>query len=397
MLVMKKDIQKTFFKAFQFGGVVDNCIDIIKERYDLGVNSKSTPEHGKEQTVADEKWRHYYETTLPNRIIKETEDFEKSVINGIPSPIIEEIEENLKECKTDAEIERYIFSLLKPFKGLSDIFCPKAMIERLKQDIEECKVDIQSWHQCTDKKQAKEQIDACEWVIDRHTKDIDRIYYINRQFCEILNDTHERGIIEKCLGTFCGVARRFANQLDALLLTHGIDLMKLQEESGIYLKSHRVITDVDFYIGSIELAQKYINELKNTNIELTNSSTTEKDLPTKDIQNNSSLFEVHISDTILKLHKFCLNDVFSERIADHDFLKYVKTADFSIINSDFNIRKAKLKYIIYSLSKLINDSEWYRNAAASVGVEPKGCSSKSTSVPIEWKEKVDKIIETAKK
>ena len=53
----------------------------------------------------------------------------------------------------------------------------------------------------------------------------------------------------------------FADRLDALLLTYGIDLMKLQEISGLYLKSHRLITDIDVYVGSRDLAQKYIDDL----------------------------------------------------------------------------------------------------------------------------------------
>lgn len=54
----------------------------------------------------------------------------------------------------------------------------------------------------------------------------------------------------------------FANRLDALLLTYGIDLLRLQRESGLYLKGqYRQITDIDCYIGSMELAQRYIDAL----------------------------------------------------------------------------------------------------------------------------------------
>lgn len=63
------------------------------------------------------------------------------------------------------------------------------------------------------------------------------------------------------MSAFVGVTVIFANRLDALLLTNGIDLMRLQKESGLYLKDHRQITDVDSYIGSMELAQKYIDAL----------------------------------------------------------------------------------------------------------------------------------------
>ncbi len=33
---MDKSIETPFFKAFEFGQVVHNCIDYIREKYDLG-------------------------------------------------------------------------------------------------------------------------------------------------------------------------------------------------------------------------------------------------------------------------------------------------------------------------------------------------------------------------
>ena len=102
-MVMKKDIQKTFFKAFQFGGVVDHCIDVIRERYDLGY-------HPKNRKVLEEKWQHYYDVTLPDIIKKETASYDDSVIEYVDSPLMDEIEENIQVCKSDAERERYLFS-----------------------------------------------------------------------------------------------------------------------------------------------------------------------------------------------------------------------------------------------------------------------------------------------
>lgn len=71
----------------------------------------------------------------------------------------------------------------------------------------------------------------------------------------------QKGTVEHCLSAFIRIMSVFADRLDALLLTYGIDLMKLQEISGLYLKSHRLITDIDVYVGSRDLAQKYIDDL----------------------------------------------------------------------------------------------------------------------------------------
>lgn len=83
-----------------------------------------------------------------------------------------------------------------------------------------------------------------------------------RQFIDLIcTNKDKEGTIERCLGPFVEIMVMYANRLDALLLTYGIDLMRLQRESGLYLKAHRRITDVDSYIGSMELAQKYIDAL----------------------------------------------------------------------------------------------------------------------------------------
>ncbi|MDR0421393.1 MAG: hypothetical protein LBH72_00070 [Proteiniphilum sp.] len=262
---MAKEIQKPFLKAFQFGGVVHNCIDVIRHRYDLGYLPQDKP--------LPEKWQIFYDKTLPEKIIKETDDFDDAVIIYTESPLIDEIEENIKGCKTDSEQERYIFSLLTPFKELSDIFHPIAEIGRLNNAIDECKNDKEMWESVPENEPLtnvageaagtpKEQINACDWFIEKYTKDIERICHINRRFCEIVcGQINEQGSVEQCLGAFVSIKTMFANRLDALLLTYGIDLMKLQRESGVYLKSHRIITDVDYYIGSRELAQRYIDAL----------------------------------------------------------------------------------------------------------------------------------------
>ena len=107
-----------------------------------------------------------------------------------------------------------------------------------------------------------EQIDACNRMIKGCQDQIDWVLYVNHQFIDITCTFKDKeGSVERCLSAFVGVMKRFADRLDALLLTYGIDLMRLQRESGLYLKQYRKITDVDVYIGSMELAQMYIDAL----------------------------------------------------------------------------------------------------------------------------------------
>ena len=232
---MDKTIETKFFEAFKMGGVVDKCIDWMRYTYNLPPTkpraSTKERELTPEQEQAKEKWDKYYRETLPQEILEATEAFDDSVIKYMDSPLMDEIEANLNDCKTDAQRDRYLFSLLKPFGksgcNIAGVFVPMAELNRQKD---------------------QEQID---WVL-----------YVNRQFVDLTcTDKDKEGSVERCLSVFVSVMVRFADRLDALLLTYGVDLMRLQRESGLYLKRYRLITDVDSYIGSMELAQKYIEAL----------------------------------------------------------------------------------------------------------------------------------------
>ncbi len=265
---MDKSIEIPFFKAFEFGGVVSNCIHYIREKYDLGYMPK-----GEHKNKLDDEWQNYYDVVLPKLILEETEAFDDSTIVYSESPLIDEIERNLNECQTDKQKERYIYSILKPFSEIGSVYCPMGSINSIKKEIKKCENEKKEWASMPADKilfdtagnqsgTPKEQIEACDSFIDRYKNDIDRAYYINSQFYTIaFQQVNEKMSVENCLQLFIRTFVIFTNRLDALLLTYGIDLMRLQEESGIHLKSYRSIADVEAYIGSIELSQKYIDEL----------------------------------------------------------------------------------------------------------------------------------------
>lgn len=254
---MDKTIEKTFFRAFELGGVVNACISYFQQKYDLGYYPQGDEELPPE-------WKEHFYTKLPEFILKETETFYNNR-REYESPLIDEIEQNLKECTTTQEQDRYLFSLLTPFKRYSDIFHPTATINRLKNNIEKTKQDKELWASSNENDKDK-QIEACNWFIEQREKEIERTYYINSQFIKITcGQINEINTVENCLYIFVSAVSNFANRLDALLLTYGIDLMRLQKESGIYLIEYRDITALDWYIGSMELAQKYIDELPKLN------------------------------------------------------------------------------------------------------------------------------------
>ncbi|MFR9627455.1 MAG: hypothetical protein SNJ31_06890 [Rikenellaceae bacterium] len=270
---MEENIEKKFLSAFKIGGVVCNCIDWMREQYDL----RYMPQKDRE---LHPKWRHHYDVVLPKSIFEDTEAFDDSVIIYYnSSTLINEIKLNLDECTTDAEKERYIFSLLIPFKEYSDAFHSTALIKNLEKAISKAEHDKLLWQNVPETEvlydtagkpsaSSKKQVEACDYFIERYKKDIERYRYISTQFinltcrCDENAKWMKEGTVESCLHAFVHVVHCFANHLDALLLYYCIDLMELQIKCGVYLKPYRLITDIDMYVGSPELTEKYINDLK---------------------------------------------------------------------------------------------------------------------------------------
>ncbi|MEQ3277472.1 hypothetical protein [Bacteroides thetaiotaomicron] len=283
---MNKTIEKEFFEAFKWGGVVNNCIEWMRYIYNLppikpGDSKGCESLQNKE---AKDKFDNFYKEILPKDILEKTEAFNDKVIMNMDSPLMDEIEANLNECKTEVERERYLLSLLKPFGdipsgcGIARIYHPKVEIKRLESEIVDFERDKAFWQKREEDElvedvngksagTSKEQIEACNSMIEERKEQIDWVLYVNRRFCELTGKFEDgarwmqKGTVEHCLSAFIRIMSVFADRLDALLLTYGIDLMKLQEISGLYLKSHRLITDIDVDVGSRDLAQKYIDDL----------------------------------------------------------------------------------------------------------------------------------------
>lgn len=188
MSEIKREITDRFLSKYEMGGVAYDVMYNLMVIYALYLD--------------------FYE---PSFEPQQTEYFDFSpVMAGRKSPIIAEIEGNLNLLAGD-ERERYLFSLLTPFRFLT----------------EECR-PVAKRSEKTMRTEAERQNYRC----------VEAYYFI-----------------------WDSAAKEFADRLDALLLTYGIDLLQLQETSGIYLKERREIYDVDYYIGSEALARHYIDAL----------------------------------------------------------------------------------------------------------------------------------------
>lgn len=215
-------ITASFFSAYELGGVAHLAIDVVRELHDQGVRPRPANE------PLQGKWKQVYTEALPGQVKEQTGAFDFSQITGGRiSPIIAEIESELKGLDGEC-LEQYLFSLLTPFRELAGILNPVTSNDK----------------DCI--------------LIEPKPK---RRAEITKRFCEVL-DNANIGTIEYYCSVWVDAALQYANRLDALLLTKGIDILQLQEKSGIYLKNRREITDVEYYIGSYKLARRYINALE---------------------------------------------------------------------------------------------------------------------------------------
>ena len=285
---MKKDIQKAFLAAYQLNGVVNMCIDAIKHHNDLydypdGVSVQTTEEAEK-----------YYKKVLPDEVESIVKVFDATVLDFPNSPLIEEISNNLNECETMQDKERYLYTLIVPFNELSKLFSAE---QTYKNQLDGSLAGYENeWNtyadalrnqNCSDE-QINQRLEFINVKKERARQRFERQKMIGRRFFEII--ANPTNYVEDVLYWFWGLSRIFADQLDALCLQNGIDFEKLQKDCGVYLKSHRVITDVDWYIGSRELARKYIDELPKENDTQQNDSDTDKNAPQL----------IHLSDEVLK-------------------------------------------------------------------------------------------------
>lgn len=217
---MKTDIEKQFIKEYQSGGIVHYCIETIRYSYNLEYIPPKNDNH-------NEFKKKYYNEILPSRIKQKMGSFDESIITSYDSALLNEISDNLLEYKTKQEKERYILTLIVPFKELSDLLNPELAVKKR--------------------------------MLGMFDEQYERVEMISERFKEILRNPKDE--IEKTLSKFNKFKFMFANRLDALCLIHNIDFLDLQHKAGTYLILKRDIGALSFYIGSLELTNYYIDKL----------------------------------------------------------------------------------------------------------------------------------------
>ena len=250
---MKKDLQTQFFSAYIPGGIVGASISLIRDKYDLWLIEK---ENG------NSLYKIKINEIIEKQARKDVEAFDETILVDSNSSLLSEIEDNLLECKTNNDKERYLYSIIVEFKELSALLYPEMYFKKYNEEmLKKSQKNKLIWEQ-SQMIEAKEQLEAIAWMVQDEQNRMDRLNNISEKFWQIATQPKDDEIfIEKIFRIFFELTKMFANRLDALCLKYGIDLLKLQDDCGVWLKSTRFITDVDYYIGSMELAKKYISEL----------------------------------------------------------------------------------------------------------------------------------------
>lgn len=71
------------------------------------------------------------------------------------------------------------------------------------------------------------------------------------------------------------------------------------------------------------------------------------------------------------------------------FLEAINKADFSVIYSAKGTKKTKVQYLIYALSRHIDNEHWYTKTSESIKKTPTQCSG--ANVPDKWKKEINAI------
>ena len=273
-------LQKTFADLYLRGGA-HTCLQWFRCEYDLPpMPNRRLPHRPMKETLHGEMLT-CHQLEEPTIAKEALEDFDEDILLSIDQPLMQEIESNLRKRSSEADRERYLLSLLAPFREFANAFCPKSRIQDVEREIRHIGDERTRWTAELEKAadssskehtDAKEQLHACDEMEQLMRSGIDHYNNVaNRLFWFAQNGlTHsctEEEDPEMCLnlGYWLDMMQLFARKLASLALSYGFDLKELQEKSGVHLLPKMINIDyVDYsYITSFEQARRMLEEIHN--------------------------------------------------------------------------------------------------------------------------------------
>ena len=215
---MRLDIEKPFFDSYKKHWL--SCINILEYYYNMLIEE---PQH-----------------FIPVCEVSSQEVFTTNIME-----LKEEITANLEVCK-GLEAERYVFSLIEPFKGFGEIIHKDLLTH--------------TGRLCYEKRKL-----FCDWVCDiLQDYELAAEAAVKLQEIAAAQGKQKKIVLSYVVGTLdrlLDVISQYSNMLDGVLLSFGVDLLQVQKINGITLINQRDLTQLAFYCGTMERALILIKSL----------------------------------------------------------------------------------------------------------------------------------------
>lgn len=256
---------KDFQSIYRQGGAACLCVDYLRAKYNIGY---LTEEQAQQATFKAQQATFISSMgkLLPD-VIKEAETALKLDFGELQ----EEITDGLQRCVDSKSKENYCYRMLQPFGFLNDfirVYRPTGIVNHYKQSIKELENEkAQKKAHFSDKKvfqstDFEEEIKALEYNIALYQKELEKIESNKDKFYWLLQADERGQFIEDdwvdCYRTFTNRFRYFGIVVDWGLMLNEIDLLRLQEQWGIYIISGRCWADYMDIAGSPDMAKRTI-------------------------------------------------------------------------------------------------------------------------------------------
>lgn len=320
---------KEFLSAFS--ALSRDCLMYIENKYDLGYkeNPNTIP-------VLSPNMQHKIFDVLPGQIASRLNEGVITLANL--NMVIEEIETNIDNCKTQPELERYVVELLEPFRAISD-----------------------------------------NRTIFQHEN-------FEKQRAKIEEEMAKLGTPENCLNDLLYIMTKYANKLYAVLIQRDFDLGKFQDEVEIYLKRKWTWSDIAPYVGGKIRAQRLMDHEGTPSV----NEPEENDGVCK--PNYITNYEVF--NVLPGIYAFLVKEkvIKGDKITCTDYVTAIDNADISKIYP--NSVKYKFKTTIKAIQKCFT-KEWFTAICKSAGI-PEGSMGKSNftddTAKDQWFRKLNKVV-----
>lgn len=235
---------KDFIDIYKQGGAACLCVDYLREKYNIGFKGQNKALQATLLASMD-------------KVLPEVKKGAETALKIDFRELQEEIESSLLSYGDKQGKENYCYRLLQPFGLLNDfirIKIPTGMVKNIEQRIKDLEKEkaLQKALSDEEKECYGREIDRCKQEIKDLESNRDEAFTLFQTF------PYKEGDFEDCYRAFLHCFKQFTITLDWVLMCNKIDLLELQEQSGIYIISGRCKADYLEIAGSERMAKKIV-------------------------------------------------------------------------------------------------------------------------------------------